>query len=378
MGPHRAARLVGPTVAAVLVLVLAAAPPASASGSWRAIAELGPTEPGRVACSSSTCLALANASIDEAGATGAWKTLYTVKGSGTSSTSFSDVACDGPLCVAVANSSGTLRGHSVTGPDAFVTTTGGRHWGTHALTKVRGATSTQVLDVACGGPRSCLAVGYYDGPTSSGGVAWSTDDAGATWSGQLLPSGVVGGPLACSGAQQCVMASGAIEVTTTGPGGFRAVTTPHPWGSRTPAFQSVACAGRSACVVAGYATPSGQPCRSRSCLAVLLASPDGRHWSAVALPRSLSGQLVQVSCASATRCVAVGDAPSSDPLGGTSLAVRGAIGSPWSALALPRPTTGEWIGASGVGCTTDGRCRTGDLYDHRGGQNFPYTMAGPA
>ncbi|OYV60027.1 MAG: hypothetical protein B7Z69_05490 [Actinobacteria bacterium 21-73-9] len=372
------ARLVGPTVAAVLVLTLVVAPPASASGSWRAITELGPTEPSRVACSSSTCLAIANASIDFAGATGPWKVPYTVKGSGTSSTFFTDVACDGSLCVAVANSTGTLRGRRVTGPDAFVTTTGGRHWGGHALAKVRGATSTQVLDVACGSPTSCLAVGSYYGPTSSGGVAWSTDDAGATWSGPLLPSGVLSDPLACTGAPQCVMASGAIEVTTTGAGGFRAVTAPHPWGSRTSAFQSVACADRSACVVAGYATPSGQPCRSRSCLPVLLASPDGRHWSAVTLPRSLTGQLVQVGCASATRCVAVGDAPSSNPLGGTSLVVRGAIGSPWSALTLPRPATGQWIGASGVGRTTQGQCRTGDLYDRRDGQNFPYTMAGPA
>ncbi len=378
MGPHRVSRLVGPSAVAVLLVALAAAAPASASRSWRASAQVGPTSPGRVACSSSTCLALADGSIDVAGPTGSWKVLYSVKGSATSSTSFSDLACDGSLCAAVANSSGTFQGHSVTGPDAFVTTDGGRHWGGHALSKVRGATSTQVLDVACGGPRSCLAVGYYYGATSSGGVAWSTDDAGATWSGRLLPSDVVGGPLACASALECVMASGAIEVTTSGPGGFRAVGAPRPWGSRVPAFQSVTCTARLACVVAGYATPSGQPCRTRTCLPVLLATRDGRHWEDVALPRAVSGQLVQVSCASATRCVAVGDAPSGDPMGGASFVLDGAIGAPWSTLPLPRPASGEWIGATGVGCTAHGRCSTGDLYDRRGGQNFPYSLTGPA
>ena len=111
---------------------------------------------------------------------------------------------------------------------------------------------------------------------------------------------------------------------------------------------------------------------------MLLATPDGEHWGAVALPRAVSGQLVQVSCASAKECVAVGDAPSGDPLGGASLVLRGAIGSPWRAVALPRPPSGQWIGASGVGCTAHGLCRTGDLFDRRGGENFPYTLAGPA
>lgn len=378
MGPHRVARLVGATVA----LVLAGAVPATAgaaSSPWRASAQLGATSPGRVACGSTTCLAIAtNATntIDAVGANGAWRTLYTVTGSTTSTTSFSDLACDGSLCVAVANSTGTRRGHSVTGPDAFVTTSAGRTWSGHALAKVTGATTTQVLDVACAGPRSCVAVGNYFGPTSTGGVAWTTDDAGATWTGRTLPRGVVGGPLACTSPRACVMASGAIGVTTSGPGGFRRVATPHPWGSRTPTFRSVACAG-GGCVVAGYATPSGQACTSRSCVPVLLATRDGRPWESVSLPHALAGQLVEVSCTSAPRCVAVGDAPSTNPLGGSSEVVRGAIGAPWTTLRLPRPSAGTWIGATGVGCTPQGRCRTGELYDRRAGLNYPYSLAGP-
>ena len=379
MGPHRVARLVGVTVALVVALVVAASAGATSS-AWRASAQTGTASPGRIACASTTCLALAtNATntIDVAGANGTWRVLYSVTGSTTSSTSFSDLACDGSFCVAVANSTGTLRGHSVTGPDAFVSTSAGRTWSGHALAKVTGATSTQVLDVACASPRSCVAVGNYVGPTSTGGVAWTTDDAGVTWTGRALPPGVEGGPLACTSPRSCVMASGAIEVTTTGLGGFHPVATPHPWGSRTPTLQSVACAG-GGCVIAGYASPSGQACTSRACVPVLLASRDGRHWASVSLPHAVSGQLVQVSCVTSSRCVAVGDAPSPNPMGGSSEVVRGAIGAPWSTLPLPRPSSGEWIGATGVGCTPEGRCHTGDVYDRRAGLNYPYSLAGRA
>ena len=67
-----------------------------------------------------------------------------------------------------------------------------------------------------------------------------------------------------------------------------------------------------------------------------------------------------------------------DPLGGANLVARGAIGTPWRAVALPRPLSGEWTGASGAGCTAHGLCRTGDPFDHRGGQDFPDSLAGSA
>lgn len=105
-----------------------------------------------------------------------------------------------------------------------------------------------------------------------------------------------------------------------------AVTMPAPADSTSYTLVSIACGGRSLCVAVGSYT------RSNGLSYPLVEQWNGRSWTVqpVALPGdALQGFLRDVSCASATTCVAVGDA-------GLPF-VATLSGATWSSQLLPLP-----------------------------------------
>jgi photosystem II stability/assembly factor-like uncharacterized protein len=271
------------------------------------------------------------------------------------------VAGGGDRCVAVAGGTGV------------VTTDGGATWTPHPVLTGVGTGSG---GVSCPTASACVAAA---GAAGTGGPLAHSADGGATWQQADVPGGVApfhgiecldaatclaagtGGvarttdgaaswatalvttvPLlevSCAGAARCwAVGEGGVLSTSTDAG---ATWTPGtlPGGLSPTRLSGVDCPAADRCV-AGWVTPSG---------AGMLVSTDGASWQQATVPASLD-YVGRVSCADASRCVAV----SSDPVTGAAAAlVSGDGGLTWTTSDLP--DGGGWF-TSAAACGDATHC----------------------
>jgi hypothetical protein len=152
--------------------------------------------------------------------------------------------------------------------------------------------------------------------------------------------------------------------TATGPASARWVRqhVPLPAGGKSGGANAVSCPSASDCVLAGDYSTSDSPTGQGLPLA---EAWNGHAWSPESVPTPAGGQFVELeglSCASATRCVAVGEYEKTGLNGSMIAEVRN--GSTWSAqTSFPLPsggTEGQFL--QGVWCVTASNCTAVGTY----------------
>ena len=214
--------------------------------------------------------------------------------------------------------------------------------------------------VSCTTSTSCGAVGFYsynaynyDQPQTLA-ESWN----GMTWS--VVPSPSPGNAnylqgVSCSKATDCVAVG--YVVNTSGIGSslveswngstWSVVPSPNV-GTYQNALYGVSCASPTRCIAVGTTGDPSSPSRS------LVESWNGSTWTVMTGPTTTGGGgLMGVSCTSPTTCEAVGIAVSVSDLNQTL--VVSWSGGAWS--VLPSPTPGALGGSlNGISCTATNHC----------------------
>ena len=178
-----------------------------------------------------------------------------------------------------------------------------------------------------------------------------------------------------------MIVSGLVAVLTVwGAGAASAATpwtvqaTPNPSGVLMPGLDDVSCASATSCIAVGsYSTndyENAQP---------LAEHWNGRTWSIQAVPNPTGTGaefpgLDSVSCASSRSCTAVGsyfDSVSSESL---PLPERW-NGSTWSIQATPNPTGATSNQLEGISCTSATSCTAAGLYNTGSPPGPSFTLA---
>jgi hypothetical protein len=211
-------------------------------------------------------------------------------------------------CVAVGineNAEATVKGGG-----ALIQTWNGKAWSSVAPKAPKGALSTDLLGVSCATAKSCVAVGLY----------LNSRDAGVplaeTWNGKRWTPGTPARPAGSTGGQ----------------------------------LDNVSCRTAKSCVAVGsYDTPAGS--------AALAETWNGTSWTMARPPEpqgSVTGELLKLSCPSATYCLAVG--LSSSNTAEFALADRW-NGNGWTRTPVQPPASAKHdADLTGVSCTSAENC----------------------
>jgi hypothetical protein len=222
-----------------------------------------------------------------------------------------------------------------------------------------------VTDVSCKSATSCLVVGLYLGLARNG----TERPYAMTWNGTSLTptalppvfkdsgwAALTG--VSCVTAKSCIAVgdsqygTGPLLVETWNGAKWTLRTARVPGGAQDPYPSSVSCLSRTSCVVAGESYP-----RNGSDT-MLLARWNGKSFSmmkAAAPAGAANIMLYDVSCASATNCVAVGLSDDDTQTRGFGFAELW-NGKSWTAHKAATPKGDIESFLFGVSCVAAGRC----------------------
>jgi photosystem II stability/assembly factor-like uncharacterized protein len=194
------------------------------------------------------------------------------------------------------------RSHCVAvGQGAIVVTADeGTTWSVEALPTA----DTTLLGANCPTASVCVASGIVDNPTGpyDASVVRSTD-GGATWQAATVPAGTYGiADIVCPTATDCLAVGASILVSHDAGATWTMTTVPGGTGE----LRTVSCASSTQCVAIG---PNPQGLHDSSAPAIAIETTDGGDtWSSLSLPAG-TATLDQISCSSATQCLAGGLSP---------------------------------------------------------------------
>jgi YD repeat-containing protein len=282
-------------------------------------------------------------------------------------------------------------------------------WTTQATVSPETRTELNLTDVSCTSATKCMAVGYNKFLGQTFAESWD----GSDWKIARSNLGTVVEPsVSCVGLTSChivgtsVGAQGTWILSQSGEvsnwnNTFRAFAVPE--GASNWKLRDVSCSSETACTAVGFALIGGQyktlveryngsswsvqkgvepsqgngyramsgvSCASSTrCMAVGEAAGkpfaeewDGAKWTLVSIPEPATGFLEDVSCVSATSCIAVGHHGAWEWMGwllGSSPLAESWDGSEWSEIETPEPS--EELSASGgtlsaVSCASASSC----------------------
>lgn len=317
-----------------------------------------------VSCASQTmCMAAGEDKVTSTGMLQLWDgSDWKVAGAG-HGTALRDISCASTTrCTAI--------GYSSQGPRIWHVEwvgIGGMGWIASIKTPPtpEGASNVSLEDVSCSAASDCTVVGHYQ--TAAGGILpLVMRRSGSSWSLQsaALPAEREGKTtifygVSCSSATSCT-AVGTNTPKTQNKSllerwngtSWSIASTPEPSGATGSELQSVSCSAESACMATGRFTEG-------SAWAPFAERLSGGSWSAVAVPKPSGASepsLDQVSCASASSCVAVsGFSDGTWPPKRMTL-VETWNGTSWSVQSSPNPEGQEWSWLTGVSCTSPTAC----------------------
>jgi hypothetical protein len=243
-----------------------------------------------------------------------------------------------------------------------------------------GSLGAQLTSVSCK-PGACLATGTY---RIAGGrdfpLAASWTGHGWTFTKPPVPAGGISAvrsaypnAVSCASASSCVAVGEYFLAKTNAQAMFAETWNGSRWtvsaiatpAAGTAALSGITCRTATDCVAVGSLTPRGATISG-----VLVEAWNGGSWTRQAAPTpagaGLSAFLEDISCASATSCVAVGSqytaGSSSRPTATGFTEVRS--GATWKLHAIPVPA-GRDSALGGVSCTSPTRCfAAGDTMIH--------------
>ena len=242
-------------------------------------------------------------------------------------------------------------------------------WTIQSTPNPQGATYSDLNGISCASVTVCVAAGRWSGANGDRTLIerWN----GSKWSIQSSrnpkhTTGAILNGVSCVSGKAC-MAVGRSDR----PNGIRATfaerwngtkwkttATPNPQ-RQVSVLNSVACASATSCVAVGQA--GGSQVSPDSTLA---ESWDGSTWTLVPSPNPQNAQnaaLQSVSCSSASACTAVGWWVEAGGRG-QALLVERWNGSKWKIQTAPDPSGGAGAAFGGVSCSSDSTCTATGYY----------------
>lgn len=252
------------------------------------------------------------------------------------------VSCTAPsACVAVG-----VVSASTSGLLAEIRTPAG--WSSQIIAQPQD--NSQLFGVSCTKARACTAVG--ESPKGNGAIPLAERWNGATWSIQTppAPGGVKISSLdsvVCTSAKSCLAVGDSEKGATESPLSelwngtkWKVLATPKRSGQPISRLTGLSCASATRCFAVGNSR------NSKNVSKTLAEQWNGKKWVIQKTPNTTSGnsELDAVSCPSATRCMATG----------TGMAEHW-NGKSWSLLKIGKPR-GDAADLSSVSCTKAGSC----------------------
>ena len=346
---------------AVLALAAALAGTAAAAGPAAAAAPVVARELDGVSCvRADDCMAVGiggNAfPLAETWNGRAWRTVPVTVPPGATAGALRGVSCTAKArCVAV--------GYYDTGPGrqfALAEAWNGAAW-TPAQPPAPGGPYTALDGVSCASAAHCVAVGLYQMPSQASGPLAETWN-GQQWT-RTSPAASTGGfGVSSLNAVSCTSTARCVAVGT--PLATRSVVVIERWngaawlpeqgaavpGDLAAVLTGVSCHSARSCVAVGFGTnATGQ--------ASISEIWNGMSWRYAAVPLQGTGTggslLSGVSCAAARRCAAVGYTASPDTQQAVALTWNGRA---WAVTAVPVAGSGNASQFSAVTCRSAARC----------------------
>jgi hypothetical protein len=261
--------------------------------------------------------------------------------------------------------------------DVLQSTVVAEHWnGTNWTVdaNARGGSQALLFDVTCPSATSCIAVGYYSNNDFTRTLAERWD--GTSWSIMSTPNPAAGSRIAtladvsCATATNC-FAVGSFETATFvdktlvehwDGTSWSIVGSPNQSGADATGLSAVSCASTTRCEAVGSSTSGATN------------SPFTVHWNGTTwsvapnTPPAGSSSLTGVSCPSATSCDAVGSASG---VGGPRTLVEHWNGTNWTVVTSPDPSGTTFSFLDDVACTAANSCDAVGAYSTApGGANL--------
>ncbi|HEV2791333.1 MAG TPA: hypothetical protein VGV69_08570, partial [Solirubrobacterales bacterium] len=230
-----------------------------------------------------------------------------------------------------------------------------------------GAIRSSLFGVSCTSTSSCWAVGNFHNATEGGRKNFGTRWNGSSWAPAALPApeaavGAFSEAVSCGSASDCVAVGGWIDsegvekplaVRWNGTT-WSQITPTAPSGALETTLNDVSCASATKCAaVGGYADAEGA-------LHPLAYSWDGKAWSSISVS-ALSGgyqdEFTTVSCSTGS-CFGLGryiDAAGRPIAFATKPATTESM-SAWTSVSLPVPAEAQGLGIQTVDCASASRC----------------------
>ncbi len=268
----------------------------------------------------------------------AWAIQPTPNPAGAEASSFAGVACASISACTAVGSYTTSAGTPVTLAEDW----DGTSWAIQATPNPAGATSSSLAAVACTSADVCSAVGSEVSGTNPAGANLAEQSASAVWTIAVTPTASTAGPLAgvsCTDRTDCVAVGRRARNSETEIwNGIRWRMEPNHL--TRVSLDSVTCLSLSFCMAAGSTA----------------ALWGGSTWApqAIALPPGSEGEFTGVSCSSTSACTLVG----SDFLGALfQPVIERWNGTSWSTQRAPAPPAAVYISTLlDVSCASSTRC----------------------
>jgi hypothetical protein len=236
-----------------------------------------------------------------------------------------------------------------------------------ALLPTEASATSSFADISCVSTTNCMAVGSSDtlGTSQTQAASWD----GLSWLTRTtpVPSGADLSDLsgvACASATACVAVGSysdvsqvehALAMSWNGTS-WSIVSLPAPTGAKSSRLSDISCTSATACLAAGSYEDSSNATRT------LIMKLNEGSWSVVTSPNvegAGSDALESISCSSSSACFAVGNYASSSGLT-VALALQ-YNGTTWSLSSVPAPTGATYSSLSAVSCLS-GNCKAVGTY----------------
>jgi hypothetical protein len=292
-----------------------------------------------------------------------WKTLTVKLPAGGADAQLFGVSCASGKCVAVGDF--TVKGTSDLG---LAETWNGASWSGVKVTEPPGASAFALLGVSCAAADHCVATGWYyrvaDHQITPLAETWN----GRSWTDATppVPAGTTRSLLdgvSCASATRCVAVgqsgsaaagdTASVVLTDYWNGtAWKRVTAPGP--GKSPILNSVSCSSAARCVAVGNSPSIGEALAADVTFA---DTWNGARWTETVLPKpTRSGQLSGLACASAAKCLTVGEAFTSAAFANTKAYAVALNGTRWSLTKTPATPSADDSQFRAVTCTSATAC----------------------
>jgi hypothetical protein len=278
-----------------------------------------------------------------------WAVQSTPNPSGASSSQLAGIACpSSTACTAV--------GSSVDGTDELPLALDwdGSSWSERTIDAPAGASAAELAAISCATATDCSTVGSIAyGEFTPRNLGFGLDE-GDEW--YVTESGGLGGVLrgvACTSATKCVAvgqfgqwSGSALDVGwTLDATDWSVAPTPE---LSLPSLNSVSCSAAEECTAVGSQDDQSETLAERW---------DGEDWTVQSMPSQPDASQVRlhsVSCPSSTSCIAVGQEPNGS--GKLVPLAEAWDGSSWTVQTAPRPGTDSTARLNDVSCVSASSC----------------------